>query len=75
MTEVKRFKRHISCDTSQTAKKSTKSEPTPTAVKLPPKAVLIHNFFAPLRTNDMDMETTGAKNAVLEQEASRKSGR
>jgi hypothetical protein len=45
---------------SQTVKKSTKSVPASTAVKLPPKAVLTHNFFTPLRTNDMGMETTGA---------------
>jgi hypothetical protein len=50
--EVKRRKRHISNDTSQTAKKSTKSVPITTAVKQPPKAVLGRNFFAPLRTNE-----------------------
>jgi hypothetical protein len=35
--EAKRRKRHISNDTSQTAKKSTKPVPTSTAIKLPPK--------------------------------------
>jgi hypothetical protein len=37
--EVKRHKRRMSNDTSQTAKKSTNSVPTSTAGKLPPKAV------------------------------------
>jgi hypothetical protein len=73
--EVKRCKRHICNDTSQTAKKLTKSVPVTSAVKLPPKAVLARNFFTPLRTNDMDMETTGAKNTLLDQEAPKKSGR
>jgi hypothetical protein len=54
--EVKRRKRHIYKGTSQTVNKSTKSVPTSTAVKLPPKAVLSSTFFAPLRTDD----TTGA---------------
>jgi hypothetical protein len=58
--EVKRCRRHISNETSQTTKKSPKPVPTSAAVKLPPKAVLTHNFFAPLRTTDMNMETTGA---------------
>jgi hypothetical protein len=73
--EVKRRKRHISNDTSQTSKKLTKPVPTSAAVKLPPKAVLTHNFFAPLRTTDTDMETAGAENAILEQEAPKRSGR
>jgi hypothetical protein len=71
--EVKRHKRHISNNTSHAAKKSTKTVPKSTVVKLPPKAVLTHNFFAPLST-DMDMETTGAENIIPEQEAPRKPG-
>jgi hypothetical protein len=58
--EVKRRKRNISNDTSQIAKKSTKSVPTSAAVKMHPKAVPTRNFFALLRTTDMDTETTGA---------------
>jgi hypothetical protein len=58
--EVKRCKRQISNDTSETAKKSTKPVPTSAAVKLPPKVVLTCNFFALLRSTDMDTETTGA---------------
>jgi hypothetical protein len=58
--EVNRCKRHVSNNTSQTAKKSTKSVPTSAAVMLPPKSVLTGNFFAPLRTTDMNTETTGA---------------
>jgi hypothetical protein len=42
---------------------------------MPPKAVLIRNFFAPIRTTEMDAETTGVENALPEQEARRKSGR
>jgi hypothetical protein len=61
--EIKRHRRHISNDTSQTAKKLTKPVPTSAAVKLPPKAVLSRNFFTPFRTTDMDMEPTGAENA------------
>jgi hypothetical protein len=58
--EVKKRKRHISNDTSETAKKSTKSGPISTGVKQTPKAMPTCNFFAPLRTTDMDMETNGA---------------
>jgi hypothetical protein len=56
-------------------KKSTKPVPTSTTVKLPPKAVLTHNFFAPLRTTDMDTQTTGTSNILSKQEAPRKPGR
>jgi hypothetical protein len=59
----------------QTAKKSTKPVPKSAAVSLPQKAALTHNFFAPLRTTDMDTETPGAENTLLEQEAPRKLGR
>jgi hypothetical protein len=69
--EVKRNKRHISNNTWQTAKKSTKPVPTSTTVKLPPKAVLTHNFFAPLRTTDMDTGTTGTEDTLPMQEAPR----
>jgi hypothetical protein len=73
--KVKRRKRHISNNTWQTAKKSTKPVPTSTAVKLPPKAVSTCTFSTPLRTTDMDTETSGAENTLAEQEASRKPGR
>jgi hypothetical protein len=66
--EVKTCKRYFSNDTSWTAKKSAKSVPTTIAIKLPPKPMLTHNFFAPLRTTDMDTETTGAENTLPEQE-------
>jgi hypothetical protein len=49
-------------------KKSSKPVPSSTAVILPPKAVLTHNFFTPLRT-------TGAENTLTEQVAPRKLGR
>jgi hypothetical protein len=65
--EVKRHKRHISNDTSQTAKKSIICHR-----KLPTKTVITRNFFATLRTNDMDTETTGAENSLPEEEAPRK---
>jgi hypothetical protein len=58
--EVNRCKRHNSNDTSKTAKKSTKPVLTSAAVKLTPKAMLTRNFFTPLRTINMDTETTGA---------------
>jgi hypothetical protein len=54
---------------SQSAKKSTKIVPTSAAVKLTPKAASTRNYFAPLRTTDMDTETTGAENMLPEQEA------
>jgi hypothetical protein len=73
--EVKRCKRHVCNNTSQTAKKSTKPVPTSAAVKLPPKAVLTRNSFAPLRNTDMDTETTGTENKLLKQKAPRKPGR
>jgi hypothetical protein len=65
--EVKRRKRQNSNGKSQLAKKSTKTFSTSAAVKLPPKAVSTHNYFAPLRTTSMDTDyyrsrehTTGA---------------
>jgi hypothetical protein len=74
--EVKRRKRHISNNTSQTAKKSTKQLPTSAAVKMPPKAVLlIPKSFASLRTTDMDTEATEAENTLPEQNSPRKPGR
>jgi hypothetical protein len=73
--EVKRCKRHISHDISETAKKLTKSVPISTAIKQTPKAVPPRNFFAPLRTNDMDMETIGEQNTLPEQEGPRTPGR
>jgi hypothetical protein len=73
--EVKRRKRHISNDTSQTAKKSITSAPKSAAGKLPNKTVITRNFFAPLRTNDMDTESTETENTAPEKEAPKKSGR
>jgi hypothetical protein len=70
--EINRSKRHIPNDIAQTAKNSTKLVPTSATVKMPPKAMLTRNFFAPLRTTEMDTETTGVENTVPEQEASRK---
>jgi hypothetical protein len=73
--EAKRRMRHNSNDNSQSAKMSTKTIPTSASVKLPPRAASTRNYFAPLRTTDMDMETTGSENMLPEQEAPRKSGR
>jgi hypothetical protein len=67
--EIKKPKRHMS------GKKSTKPVSTSAAVKLPPKAVLTRNVFAPLRPIDMNTEYTGTENLLPEQKASRKSGR
>jgi hypothetical protein len=68
--EVKIRKRHISSDTSEPAKKTTKSIPISTDVKQTLKAVPTRNFYAPLKTNDMDTKTTGAENTLTEQGAS-----
>jgi hypothetical protein len=73
--EVKRRKRRISNDISETTMKLTNSVPISTAVKQTPKAVSTRNFFAPLRTNDMDMETTGTEKTLPEQDVPRKSSR
>jgi hypothetical protein len=73
--EVKRHKRHISNNTLPTAKKSTKTVPTPAALKMPPKAVLTRKFFAPFKVTDMDTETAKAENKLLEQKAPKKAGR
>jgi hypothetical protein len=43
------------------------------ALKLPSKAMSTQNFFAPLRTTGVDMETAGAENIPPKQEAPRKS--
>jgi hypothetical protein len=56
-------------------RKSTKPVPTSAAVELPPKEVLTRNFFAPLRTTDMDTNTTGAEKTLPKQEAPRNPGR
>jgi hypothetical protein len=55
--EVKRRKKHISNNTSQTAKKSTKPVPISAAVKMSSKAMLNDDFFVLLRCIHMDMET------------------
>jgi hypothetical protein len=73
--EIKRRKRHISDNYSQTAKKSTKPVPIAAAVILLLKVVLTRNFFAPLRTTDMDTMTTGTENTLPDQKAPRKPGR
>jgi hypothetical protein len=72
--QVKGRKRHVSNDSSQTAKKSTKPVPTSAADKVPPKTVLTRNFFAPLRTTD-DTETIGSENTLPKLEAPSKPGR
>jgi hypothetical protein len=51
----------------------TKTVPTSTAVKLTAKAVSTRNYFALVRTTDMDKETIGAEN-TLQEEVPRKSG-
>jgi hypothetical protein len=73
--EVKTRKRRTSNDASEMTMKPTKSVPISPTLKQTPKAVPTRNFFTPLRTNDMDMETTGTENTLPEQEAPRKSGR
>jgi uncharacterized protein with ATP-grasp and redox domains len=65
--EVKRRKRHISNDTSQTAKKSIILAPKSAAGKLPNKTVMTRKVFVPLSTNDTDTETTGAENTLPEE--------
>jgi hypothetical protein len=65
LREVKTRKRCYSDDTSHTAKKSTISVPKSAAVKLPTKAFIFHNLFAPLRTNNMNMETTRAEGTQI----------
>jgi hypothetical protein len=72
---VKKHKRHISNDTSQTAKKSTKLLLTSAVVKLPLKVLLTRNILAPLRTTGVDTDTSGTENTLPEQEAPRKPGR
>jgi hypothetical protein len=73
--EINRRKRDISNNTSQPAKKSTEPVPTSTPVKLPPKSVLTYDFFASLRTTDMNTEAAGTEDTLLKQEALRKPGR
>jgi hypothetical protein len=73
--EVKRRERLVCNGISETTTKAIKSVPISTTVKQAPKAVPTSKFFAPLRTNDMDMETTGGEKTLPEQEAPRKSGR
>jgi hypothetical protein len=72
--EVKKRKRYISNNISQTAKKSTKPVPTSATVKLPQRGALICKFSAPLRATGVHTETTGAENTLPEQEAPRKPG-
>jgi hypothetical protein len=42
---------------------------------MPPKAVLTCNLFKPLRTTDMDTETTEAEKTLMQQKTPRKPGR
>jgi hypothetical protein len=55
-------------------KKLTRPAPIFAAVKLSSKAVLTCNFFAPVRTMNMDTETTEEEKTLLAQEAPRKPG-
>jgi hypothetical protein len=73
--KIKRRKRRISNDISETTMKSKKSVPISTTVKQTPKAVPTRNFFARLRTNDLNTESTGTEKILPEQEAPTKSGR
>jgi hypothetical protein len=73
--ELKRRKRHISNGTSQTAKKSITSAPKSAAGKLPTKTVINRNFFAPLRIDNMDTESTETEYTLQEKEAPRKTDR
>jgi hypothetical protein len=72
--EEKRFKKHNLNSTWQMAKESNKQAQTTTAVKLPPKAVLMCNLFSALRTTTelRTTDTTCTENTVPE-EAPRKS--
>jgi hypothetical protein len=74
LQEIKRYKRHISNNTSPIAEKSITSDTNSAVGKLPTKTVITRNFFAPLRTNDMDTESTETEN-TLPEEAPRKSDR
>jgi hypothetical protein len=65
---------HISNNTTQRAKKSTKI-PISADVKLPLVVVLTRNFFAPLRTTDTDTETAGAENTLPKQDSLRQPSR
>jgi hypothetical protein len=73
--EVKLRKTQISNDTSQTAKKSTKSVPKSVSCQAAFKVVLICNFLRLSELLTWTRETTAAENNVPEQEAPRKSGR
>jgi hypothetical protein len=72
MVTLNEMKRHISNNTSQRAKKSAKPVLTSAAIKLPLEIVLTRNFFAPLRTTDMDTEVTEAEDTLPEQETDRR---
>jgi hypothetical protein len=60
--KVRRRKRHISNNPSQTAKKSSKPVPASTSLKLLPKEIITCNFFTPPKYTDMNSKSIGAEN-------------
>jgi hypothetical protein len=59
--EVNRRKRHISNNTSQTAKKRDKPHPTAPALQLQSEGMLTRNVLAPFGTHDEATETVDEK--------------
>jgi hypothetical protein len=68
--EVRRRKRHNTNESAPTSKKAAFS-----AVDTPPKEVATRNFFAPLRTSDMDTDSTNTEATPREAATPAKPGR
>jgi hypothetical protein len=73
--EVRRRKRQGSEETAKVSKKPTVTATTPAAVKLPPRETATRNFFAPLRTAEMDTDTTITESTTTEEAVTSKTSR
>jgi hypothetical protein len=72
--EVRRRKRHTSNEAARTPKKILVSA-APAAANTTPKTVPTRNFFAPLRTANMDTEVSDAEESTQEEATPGKTGR
>jgi hypothetical protein len=73
--EVRRRKRHNTDKAAQTSKKAEVQDETSDALNPLPKEVVTRNYFAPLRTAEMDTDASGTEAMPHEGAAPVKTGR
>jgi hypothetical protein len=73
--DVRRRKRHNTDVSAQTSKKSAVQDETSDALNVLPKEVITRNYFAPLRTANMDTDTSGTDAVPHEEAVPGKTGR